>query len=178
MMEQATVNDLLQREVIEPLGLARNSAGFFLPSIPNARASGGGNASAVTYGVILQNLVAGNLLSPDSIRLMTAAQTGDGITLAPDGVPQLARTFGEWHYAFGSWRECNEPMHSPACDGLGIISSPGAFGYYPWWDRQNGTWGVVSTRVYLNGSGLSVPIGMQWRELANRARAIHRGIDP
>ena len=108
---------------------------------------------------------------------MTADQTGQGITFADGGVPPLAQTFGEWHYALGSWRECNAPTHSPACDGPGVISSPGAFGYYPWWDRQNGTWGVLSTRVLVNGPAVSVPIGMQWRELANRARAIYRGLD-
>ncbi|MEE2785779.1 MAG: serine hydrolase [Myxococcota bacterium] len=180
MMEQATglrFNALFRREITAPLGLRRNSIGFVIPSIPNARAAGGGQASALAYSVILQNLVAGHLLSDESIRLMTADQTGGGITFADGGVPPLAQTFGAWHYAMGAWRECNSPMHSPACDGPGVISSPGAFGYYPWWDRQNGTWGVLSTRVLINGSALSVPIGKQWRELANRARTVHRGLD-
>ena len=41
----------------------------------------------------------------------------------------------------------------------GVISSPGAFGFYPWWDRRDDSWGVIATQIPLAGSRQTVALG-------------------
>ena len=40
-----------------------------------------------------------------------------------ESVPNIARDDKSWHYAFGSWRECNLPIYDASCEGEGVISS-------------------------------------------------------
>ena len=76
-----------------------------------------------------------------------------------ESVPAVASDGVAWHYAFGSWRECNQPIYDESCEGNGVISSPGAFGFYPWWDRRDDSWGVIATQLPLAGSRQTVPLG-------------------
>ena len=76
-----------------------------------------------------------------------------------ENVPEVASNGKAWHYAFGSWRECNQPIYDEACEGDTVISSPGAFGFYPWWDQADNTWGVIAAQIPLAGSRQTVPLG-------------------
>ena len=98
--------------------------------------------------------------------------TGAGVTLAqvPDEASDGER---DWHYALGCWRECNQDPYPAACDEPGVLSSPGAFGFYPWWDTARGFWGVVGVELVVagGGAGTTIPLGQEWSELAAVALA-------
>ncbi|MEC8050027.1 MAG: serine hydrolase domain-containing protein [Myxococcota bacterium] len=150
-------NQLFRQYVGAGLGLAVQT-GFGLPSLENARASGGGTASASDYATILQSYINGTILTAESVSQMSQDRTPiDSVTM--ESVPAVASDGVAWHYAFGSWRECNQPIYDESCEGDGVISSPGAFGFYPWWDRRDDSWGVIATQLPLAGSRQTVPLG-------------------
>ena len=150
-------NQLFRQYVGAGLGLAVQT-GFGLPSLENARASGGATASASDYATILHTYISGGILSSDSMAVMSQDRTPtESVTM--ESVPNIARDDKSWHYAFGSWRECNLPIYDASCEGEGVISSPGAFGFYPWWDRRDDSWGVIATQIRLAGSSQTVPLG-------------------
>lgn len=55
----------------------------------------------------------------------------------------------DFRYGFGTWLECPGPVE--VCD---VVSSPGAFGFTPWVDRERGYWGILA--MESAGSGGSV----------------------
>ena len=155
-------NRLFREQIGDPLGL-EPTTGFALPSLDNPRVAGGGTASANDYGTILTALVGGALLAQASVEVMSADHTGDGVLLA--SVPEAVSEGSTWHYALGCWRECDGEEYTAACDEPGVLSSPGLFGFYPWWDQARGFWGVLATQV-VDGAGRTVPLGQAWSELA------------
>jgi hypothetical protein len=55
----------------------------------------------------------------------------------------LLENIGEdWHYSFGFWLECQSSTFD--CDGVGRISSPGAYGAYPFIDYELGYVGILA----------------------------------
>jgi hypothetical protein len=46
-----------------------------------------------------------------------------------------------------------------------VVSSPGAFGFYPLWDQARGIWGVIATH-HPDGATATVPLGQAWLESA------------
>ena len=117
------------------------------------------------YAMILTALVAGELLSEESVNQLTADRTpSSSVTL----LSTPTATFeGEWHYALGCWRECPGNYEEENCDAAGVISSPGAFGFYPWWDQAHGIWGVIALKYPVpTGATITVPIGTEIRNLA------------
>ena len=162
-------NRLFRDHVATPLGLPA-SAAFAVPSLDNPRAAGGATASGEDYAAVLTALVAGELLSPASLEVMAADHTGDGVTL--EYRPGTAADGRDWHYALGCWRECEDATYGPECDQPGVLSSPGAFGFYPFWDQARGFWGVVSTQLLTGGAEVTVPLGQAWAELAAEAMGL------
>ena|GEM_PF-1998569 len=160
----STFNQVFRQRIGNPLGLALTTA-FAVPSLANPRVAAGVSASAEDYATILTALVAGQLLSPASTELLGQDHTGAGVTMAvvPDSATEDGR---EWHYALGCWRECAQSPSPPACDDPGVLSSPGAFGFYPWWDQARGFWGVLAIQSIADGASATVPYGQQWSELA------------
>lgn len=156
-------NRVFRDQVGTPLGLAGTTA-FALPSLDNPRAAGGGTASADDYGAVLTALAAGELLAPATVAELVADHTASPVVL--EEVPSAASDGRTWHYALGCWRECEGDEYTAACDEPGVISSPGAFGFYPWWDTANGTWGVVATQLAVGGPERTVPLGQQIAALA------------
>lgn len=151
--------ELFRSRLYEPLGMT-GITGYRLPSTENPRASGGLVMTGENYAKLLTALVAGELLSPESVTELTRDHTPVGTRF--ESVPQLARATGEWHYGLGCWRECREAPYSEACDEPLVISSPGAFGFYPWFDQARGYWGLISTQIRIRGSSVTVPLGQAW----------------
>ena len=154
---------LFRRLIYVPLGLEGMTT-YTLPSINNPRASGGAIASAANYAKILTSIVAGTLLSSESLNTLTQDRTPQGVTLA-----YVPTTADGWHYAFGCWRECLEEEYTSSCDEPGVISSPGAFGFYPWFDQSTGYWGLIATQIRIRGSSVTVPLGREWYRQARQA---------
>ncbi len=79
------------------------------------------------------------ILREDSVAQMERARTiGAEVFLMPPGVAQ------GWTYAIGFW--CEKAAQDGACT---VMSSPGAFGFYPWVNRENGTYGVFAVKDRL-----------------------------
>jgi CubicO group peptidase (beta-lactamase class C family) len=81
------------------------------------------------------------ILSAQAVEIMETAQTlGKPMAYLPPG----ARTHAGFQYALGNWCE------TWSADGrCALVSSPGAFGTYPWIDRGSGLYGIFFTRTRL-----------------------------
>ena len=112
-------------------------------------------------------LVGNTLLSAESMNELTRDRTPNGTVI--ESSPQTANAYGEWHYALGCWRECATSPYTATCDEAGVVSSPGAFGFYPWFDQSTGYWGLIATQIRLRGSSITVPLGQSWYAQAKRA---------
>jgi hypothetical protein len=53
----------------------------------------------------------------------------------------------EWHYGLGFWLECAGSAYN--CEGITTISSPGAYGAYPFIDYDSGLYGLVARQGRL-----------------------------
>jgi CubicO group peptidase (beta-lactamase class C family) len=107
-------------------------------TVTNPLLQGGAATTLTAYGRFL-TMIAGKgvfegrrYLSEAAIRRMEESAT-DGLTLryVPEGAPDGAA------YNLAHWCE------RPAPSGCLMLSSPGAFGVYPWIDRPNGLHGVI-----------------------------------
>lgn len=168
MVEKATNetwNRLFRRLIYNELNLSDMTA-YVIPSLRHPRASGGAIASANDYAKILTALVNDSLLNEQSLNELSQDRTPLGTEFA--SVPPTADNYGDWHYAFACWRECSETEYSEACDEPGVISSPGAFGFYPWFDQSSGYWGLIATQNRM-GTSLTVPLGQRWYIKAKQA---------
>ena len=158
-------NRVFRDQVGGPLGLAVTTA-FATPSLDNPRVAGGATVSAADYGAVLTALAAGTLLQPETAAVLVSDHTPEGVVL--ENLPAAATG---WHYALGCWRECPGGAYTPDCDAPGVVSSPGAFGFYPLWDQARGIWGVVATH-HPDGATATVPLGQAW--LASAATVLGR----
>ncbi len=76
------------------------------------------------------------ILSEDAIDQMERAQTiGADVFLVPPGARD------DWNYGVGFW--CEKVSEDGDCT---LLSSPGAFGFYPWINRENGTYGIFAVQ--------------------------------
>ena len=160
-------NRVFRQQVADPLDLAPTTA-FAAPSLDNPRVAGGATISARDYGRVLTALAAGDLLTDAGIEVMSRDHTPAGVTMVH--VPATASDGRSWHYALGCWRQCESEEWSEACDTVGVLSSPGAFGFYPLWDTVNGIWGVIATH-HPDGASATVDMGLGWLDIARDALA-------
>lgn len=157
---------LFRRLLYEPLNMT-SLTGYQIPSTDNPRASGGLISTPNNYAKVLTSLVNNELLSQESMQELTRDRTPIGTQFI--SVPSTADEHGDWHYALGCWRECTESEYSALCDEPGVVSSPGAFGFYPWVDQKNGYWGIISTVIRIRGASVTVPLGHAWYPRAKQA---------
>lgn len=157
---------LFRRHVGDPLGLSPRSR-FAFPSTQNARPAGGGAGTASDYALVMTALARGDFISDETLEAMSVDRTPEGVE--PVYVPATASEGRSWHYALGCWRECEGEAYTEACDEPGVISSPGAFGFYPWFDMSQKTWGVIGARLPSAGTATTVPLGQAWFAIAREA---------
>jgi hypothetical protein len=55
-----------------------------------------------------------------------------------------------------------------------VVSGSGAFGFYPWIDREHGTYGIVAVADLEHGSQYAVPASQRIARLAWTAAAAAR----
>lgn len=158
-------NRIFRQQVADPLDLAVTTA-FATPSLDNPRVAGGATISARDYGRVLTALADGSLLTDESIEVMARDHTPDGVVMS--NVPAAASDGRSWHYALGCWRQCDSAEWSEACDEAAVLSSPGAFGFYPMWDPADGIWGVIATH-HPDGASATVDMGLRWLDTARDA---------
>jgi CubicO group peptidase (beta-lactamase class C family) len=123
-------------------GLFAHSS-YDLPSSSNPRLAGGMHWSGNDYMAFLSALKKGKLLSPASMDLLLADRTASAkITYSP------ITSLGEvWHYGYGLWQECQSASYN--CTPGSRVSSPGAYGAYPYWDRAKAYTGLVARQGKL-----------------------------
>jgi CubicO group peptidase (beta-lactamase class C family) len=117
---------------------------FDLPSVANPRIAGGMHLTGEEYMAFLKALRDGLLLNAASMGQMLADHTASAtIVYSPifAGVGGGAGLGEDWHYGFGLWHECRSATFN--CVPGARVSSPGALGSYPFWDRSKGYTGIV-----------------------------------
>lgn len=114
------------------------------PSSSNPVLAGGMHFTGADYLAFLKSLKSGQLLNGASMAQLLADRTA-GIPLAYSpifsGIGGGAALGEDWHYGFGLWHECRSATFN--CVPGARVSSPGALGSYPFWDRSKGYSGIV-----------------------------------
>ncbi len=124
-------------------GLFLNSA-YNLPSATNPRLAGGMHWTANDYLLFLSALYNRQILTDTLISQLSS----DQISMASIDYSPALDTLGEdWHYGYGVWIECKETPYS--CPQVKRISSPGAYGAYPFIDFENGYYGILARQGAL-----------------------------
>lgn len=138
----------------------------------NPRASGGATSSAEAYAKFLQVQLSGNLIP---LTLDTLAMERTTALMISSKPASLTQSNADWHYGLGAWRECNQPVWDAQCDTRMVVSSPGAFGWYPWIDLDNGYYAVLAMEEPLtllsSPTEVSVSLGTQLQPLIEQALA-------
>jgi CubicO group peptidase (beta-lactamase class C family) len=135
---------------------------YDVPSENKPLLAGGMHWTGEEYLEFLRRLFLGELLANDTRAAMFTDQT-------PTGEVEMVRSpafdgVGEtWHYGLGCWRECPGEAWEPSCDPLDRVSSPGAYGAYPFIDFAGGYYGLLARQGDLGTfrDGLAV-----YRDLA------------
>lgn len=123
------------------------TAAYDLPSLTNPRLAGGMHWTGEEYLAFLEALKEGSLLSPASMNQLLADHTASAaITFSP----AFAALGEDWHYGFGLWHECQSATFN--CSAGTRVSSAGAYGSYPFWDRNRDYVGILARQGPL-GTG-------------------------
>ena len=118
----------------------------------NYHIGGGAQSSLEDYARVLSMIVAdgvGNgtrILSPSAIDTLRQSQIGNAaIAYVPPGATGLD------DYSFGAWIE---PLPTSVSTDAPVIHSIGAFGYAPWVDFSNQTFGIIMVFAPNAGNGV------------------------
>lgn len=151
-----TWNTLYAEHLGAPLGLGAESTFYTLPAqrigTLNPRAAGGLTASLDEYARILavsfhRGTYQGHTFAPAALFDEQAVAPYPNATI---GVSPLANLGLDFRYGLAAWLECSTPS-----TGCSTLSSPGAFGWTPWFDRQAGYYAVIGMQqVSVNSSGV------------------------
>lgn len=135
-------NDLFRERIATPCGMTATTfarqAGNTNPLV-----AGGAFSTLRDYGRFL-NMIAqrgvcdgGRVLSPSAVQQMQSDQTGD-LPLRQASGDRMGRAS---HYGLGQWIDIAAP------DGRTVqVSSPGAFGFRPWFNLDRNLYGVLMMR--------------------------------
>jgi CubicO group peptidase (beta-lactamase class C family) len=130
---------------------------YDVPSESKPLLAGGMHWTAVEYMEFLHQLFVGELLGADAREQMFTDHTPDETVQIVES-PAAAGAGEAWHYGLGNWRECPLPAWDESCDALARVSSPGAYGAYPFIDFEDGYYGILARQGELGSfrEGLAV----------------------
>lgn len=115
------------------------TANYDLPSLQNPRLAGGMHWNAKEYVEFLEALYKKEIINSELIDQMMS----DQISSATIGYSPALTGIGEdWHYGYGTWIECHTNPNN--CTQTSRISSPGAYGAYPFIDFENKYYGILA----------------------------------
>jgi len=156
---------LFEEELKAPLGLPAEVAYFTAPrqsiGTTNPLIAGGMRASVDEYAKILGTAFAKGV-APGGARIVSEAsmdlQAKNPFPAAVVGhSPVGALGLGlELRYGLSSWLECATPT-----EGCAQISSPGAFGFTPWLDRDAGYYAILGMEVDRTGEVVGFAVELQ-----------------
>ncbi len=127
-----------------------NNSVYSIPSIESPLLAGGMVWTGNDYFDFLKKYYEGKLFS--SSHLLSAESELVKITKGI-GVSPIKKIIGQdWRYGYGFWLECNvEVPLEYNCAGVTRISSPGAYGAYPFIDYPKGLYGILSIKAGMGG---------------------------
>lgn len=129
-------------------GLFANAT-YDLPSSSNPRLAGGMHWTGDEYLAFLRALKNGQLLNAASMAQLLTDHTATATIVSSPIATGLGE---EWHYGLGLWHECASTSFN--CNAaITRVSSPGAYGSYPFWDREKNYFGLVARQGPL-GTGM------------------------
>ncbi|MFY7949337.1 MAG: serine hydrolase domain-containing protein [Gemmatimonas sp.] len=140
-------NVLLREQLGQPLGW--NATGFgFLPGqdVGNPRVAGGLYSTAGEYLALLLALQSGG--KAGGPRLWNAETLAEMERVQTTGTRVLSSPIATASYGIGHWIDLADSNGYSR-----ISSSPGAFGFTPWLDRERGIAGVLAIDAGANGYG-------------------------
>lgn len=129
--------DVFRQQVADPLNLTP-SFRFATPSTTNPRAGGGAIVNAADYALLLQAVLAGQVVNDLDAYIGDFTQ---GAQILNSPATDQGR---DWRYGLGYWVECGLAVYDDACAETPTISSPGAFGFTPWIDFEHQYYGVIA----------------------------------
>lgn len=145
----AAWNEVFAQQLIVPLGLAADDLRYYtsprqVVGTSNPLVAGGLRATMDEYARLLslvfhKGTYQGQRLVADAIFEQQGRQPYPGATIGNSPMTALAYDF---RYGLTAWLECATPA-----TGCQAISSPGAFGWTPWIDREGGYYAIVAMEV-------------------------------
>lgn len=139
-------NEIVRQEFVKPLDLKSEIAFYTLPRRFTGRqplAAGGMAISYDDYLTFLSQMVSGNYLSEDLQKKQRQRVFSDETVIGHSPYKE-----SNYEYGLGVWRECDPK----SCASEPMISSAGAFGFYPWIDRGAENYGALGV---VGNPGLS-----------------------
>ena len=147
--------EIFAAQLKAPLGLGADMAWYSAPrqasGTTNPLIAGGLRATMDEYAKILgleysRGVYNGNRLIADTL---FTAQGTDPFPDAEIGNSPFQAVGLNFHYGLASWLEC-----PPPAGDCGVVSSPGAFGFTPWVDRDGGYYAILGMEVTESQSGI------------------------
>jgi len=148
--------NLFATQLKTPLGLASNDLQWYTAprqavGTSNPLVAGGLRATMNEYARLLgldfaRGLHQGNRLIGDSL---FSAQASEPFPNAVIGNSPFGNVGIDFHYGLAAWLECPPPAVNCA-----VLSSPGAFGFTPWFDRDAGYYAILGMEVTESQSGI------------------------
>ena len=145
------------------------TATYDVPSVSNPLLAGGMHFVGEEYMAFLRALKNGTLLNVESMGQIFADHTAAAqIIYSPirDGIGGMPGLGEDWHYGLGLWHECISSTFN--CEPGTRVSSPGALGAYPFWDRRRGYFGIVSRQGEFGTIPTGIAIERSVRYLADQ----------
>jgi CubicO group peptidase (beta-lactamase class C family) len=167
--------EIFQAQIKTPLGLGPDMLWYTAPrqalGTANPLIAGGIRATMDEYAKVLQlefnrGTYGGNRLVADAL---FTEQGTEPFPSAEIGNSPFTAISLDFHYGLAGWLECPPP----AVD-CGMVSSPGAFGFTPWVDRDGGYYAIIGMEVNESQSGVvnfSVALAQQLKPLIREALA-------
>lgn len=143
---------LFTERLAAPLGLPASMKYFTAPrqqlGTTNPLIAGGLRASMNQYAKLLATAYHRGSYGGAAIAspALFDAQASEPFPSAIIGDSPFERLGIDFHYGLASWLECPPPATS--CP---VLSSPGAFGFTPWYDRATGYYAIIGTEVSDSG---------------------------
>jgi serine-type D-Ala-D-Ala carboxypeptidase/endopeptidase len=158
---ERNIHELFAQHITTPLGMTNTT--WYDPSgaaPTNPWIAGGAYSTPRDYAKMLRAMLGGAFVT--NLTAFTQQRTA--------GLPRLFVPSGatNWEYALGSFVECDTPS---ACATSKINSSPGAYGWVGWIDRQTGYYGLIATEITTGGDRKGVELEQVMQDLVEAAIA-------
>ncbi|WP_221628014.1 serine hydrolase domain-containing protein [Teredinibacter franksiae] len=123
------------------------SSHYSLPSQNNPRLAGGMTWTATDYIDFIRAFRDADFYS--STAPVEQATSDQIVGAVISNSPAMSGISEDWHYGFGLWIECHESSFNSTCAETPTVSSPGAYGAYPFLNTSNGAFGLIARQGQL-----------------------------